>query len=316
MKMLKAKLYELEFNKRNAAAKVLEDSQVRRQLGQPDPQLRARPVAHQGSAHGGRDRQHHRRARRRSRRIHASQPEAGSMSDEDENHLIAERRAKLARSCASAAAPFPNDFRARRAGRAICGRATPATTQHSSRWRPSPVKVRVGGRMRAKRVMGKASFAKLEDMSGAIQVFLQHETLGRAYEDFKGWDVGDIIGAEGVAVPHQDRRAVGARASRLRLLTKSLRPLPDKWHGIADTETALPAALRRPDHERGEPPRVRDALADRALPARVPGRARLPRGRDADAAAHTRAARRRGRSRPTTMRSTWTCTCASRRSCT
>ena len=67
MKMLKAKLYELEFNKRNAAAKVLEDCEIRRELGQPDPKLRAGPVAHQGSAHRRRDRQHHGRARRRAR---------------------------------------------------------------------------------------------------------------------------------------------------------------------------------------------------------------------------------------------------------
>ena len=79
MKMLKAKLYELEVNKRNAAAKVLEDIEVGRELGQPDPLVRARPVAHQGSAHQRRGRQHHRRARRRSRSVSRSESEAGAV---------------------------------------------------------------------------------------------------------------------------------------------------------------------------------------------------------------------------------------------
>ena len=81
MKMLKAKLYELEFNKRNAAAKVLEDSKSDVSLGQPDPLVRARPVAHQGSAHRRRDRRHRQGARRPSRSIHGSITEGGTVSD-------------------------------------------------------------------------------------------------------------------------------------------------------------------------------------------------------------------------------------------
>ena len=65
-----------------------------------------------------------------------------------------------------------------------------------------------------KRVMGKASFAKIADRTGQIQLFLQQDALGAAYEAFKGWDVGDIVGAERRAVPHQDQRAVGARRIR------------------------------------------------------------------------------------------------------
>ena len=68
--------------------------------------------------------------------------------------------------------------------------------------------------MMFKRVMGKASFAKIADRTGQIQLFLQDEALGAAYEAFKGWDVGDILGADGRAVPDQDRRAVGARGRR------------------------------------------------------------------------------------------------------
>src|SRR6202166_879970 len=89
--------------------------------------------------------------------------------------------------------------------------------------------------MRAKRVMGKASFAILEDSSGAIQLFLQQQALGGVYDEFKGWDVGDVIGADG-ALFRTKTGELSVRVDRLVLLTKSLRPLPDKWHGITDTE--------------------------------------------------------------------------------
>ena len=153
------------------------------------------------------------------------------MSDNDENHLIAERRAKLAKLRERGGA-FPNDFRRNSlAGHLLSayGEKSPETLE------ATPVQVSVAGRMRAKRVMGKASFAKLEDSSGAIQVFLQRETLGEVYDDFKTWDVGDIVGAEGTLFKTRTGE-LSVRVDRLVLLTKSLRPLPDKWHGIADTE--------------------------------------------------------------------------------
>src|ERR1700716_3773476 len=149
----------------------------------------------------------------------------------DENHLIAERRAKLAK-LRERGNPFPNDFRrdalAADLLRAYGEKSTEALEA-------DPVRVRVAGRMRAKRVMGKASFAKLEDSSGAIQVFLQQQTLGEVYDEFKGWDVGDVIGADGTLFRTKTGE-LSVRALRLALLTKSLRPVPDKWHGIADTE--------------------------------------------------------------------------------
>jgi len=88
----------------------------------------------------------------------------------------------------------------------------------------------------AKRVMGKASFAKLADRSGRIQVFLQQAALGETYEAWKGWDVGDILGAEGPLFRTRTGE-LSVRATSMRLLAKSLRPLPDKWHGLSDTET-------------------------------------------------------------------------------
>ncbi len=87
-----------------------------------------------------------------------------------------------------------------------------------------------------KRVMGKASFAKIADRTGQIQLYLQHEALGSANEAFKGWDIGDVLGATGVLFRTKTGE-LSVRAESLRLLVKSLRPLPDKWHGLADTET-------------------------------------------------------------------------------
>src|ERR1700742_456677 len=116
------------------------------------------------------------------------------MSDNDENHLIAERRAKLARLRERGIA-FPNDFRRN----ALAGDLLTAYDgKPAEALDAAATRVSVAGRMRVKRVMGKASFAKLEDSSGSIQVFLQRETLGAVYDEFKSWDVGDIVGAEGV----------------------------------------------------------------------------------------------------------------------
>jgi lysyl-tRNA synthetase, class II len=152
------------------------------------------------------------------------------MSD-DENHLIAERRAKLAKIRERGVA-FPNDFRRNALAADLLtayGEKTPEALEAEA------VPVSIAGRMRVKRVMGKASFAKLEDSSGQMQIFLLRETLSAVYDDFKTWDVGDIVGAEGVLFKTKTGE-LSVRVERLVLLTKSLLPLPDKWHGIADTE--------------------------------------------------------------------------------
>jgi lysyl-tRNA synthetase class 2 len=149
----------------------------------------------------------------------------------DENHLIAERRAKL-RLLRERGNPFPNDFRRNALSNDLL---TAYGEKSTEALEADPVSVSVAGRMRAKRVMGKASFARLEDSSGAIQIFLQQQALGGVYDEFKGWDVGDLIGADGVLFRTKTGE-LSIRVDRLRLLTKSLRPLPDKWHGIADTE--------------------------------------------------------------------------------
>ncbi|GAC1454271.1 MAG: lysine--tRNA ligase [Steroidobacteraceae bacterium] len=150
----------------------------------------------------------------------------------DENRLIAERRAKLTELRARGVA-FPNDFRRD----ALAAQLHNAFGARPAEWFESnPTRVKVGGRMMFKRVMGKASFAKLADRTGQIQLFLQEEALGAAYDAFKGWDVGDILGASGVLFRTRTGE-LSVRVEALRLLVKSLRPLPDKWHGLADTET-------------------------------------------------------------------------------
>jgi len=155
------------------------------------------------------------------------------MSD-DENKLIAERRAKLdkLRTSSNAGVAFPNDFRRD----ALADQLLTAYGDRPPEWfDKNAIRVKVGGRMLAKRVMGKASFAKIADRTGQIQVFAQSEPLGASYDEFKGWDVGDVIGVEG-ALFKTKTGELSVRADKLRLLVKSLRPLPDKWHGLADQE--------------------------------------------------------------------------------
>jgi lysyl-tRNA synthetase class 2 len=154
------------------------------------------------------------------------------VSNEAENHLIAERRAKLA-ALRTQGVAFPNDFRRD----ALAADLLATYAERDAAWlEANPVRVRVGGRMMFKRVMGKASFAKLADRSGAIQLFLQEDALGAAYEAFKDFDVGDILGAAGPLFRTRTGE-LSVRVTGLELLVKSLRPLPDKWHGLADTET-------------------------------------------------------------------------------
>ncbi len=149
----------------------------------------------------------------------------------DENRLIAERRVKLA-AWREHGIAFPNGFRRD----ALAAQLLSTYEDRDAAWfGANPVRVHVGGRMMFKRVMGKASFDKIADRSGQIQLFLQSNTLGAAYEEFKGYDIGDILGAEGELFRTRTGE-LSVRVERLVLLTKSLRPLPDKWHGLADTE--------------------------------------------------------------------------------
>src|SRR5690606_947297 len=105
----------------------------------------------------------------------------------------------------------------------------------------APVHVSVAGRMMLKRVMGKASFATIQDGSlgpqgGRIQLYITRDALGEdLYEAFQHWDLGDFVGAEGTLFKTRTGE-LSIQVTQLRLLTKSLRPMPDKFHGIADQE--------------------------------------------------------------------------------
>ncbi len=150
----------------------------------------------------------------------------------DENQIIAERRAKLAALRARGPA-FPNDFRrTHEAGRLHTDYGHLSREELEAR----PISVAVAGRMMLKRLMGKVSFATVQDGSGRIQFFVAKDDAGEAaLEEFKRWDIGDLIAARGVLFKTQ-KGELSVRVNELRLLAKSLRPLPDKFHGLEDRE--------------------------------------------------------------------------------
>jgi lysyl-tRNA synthetase, class II len=156
-----------------------------------------------------------------------------TMSEQPENALIAERRRKL-EALREAGEAYTNDFRRNALAEELhlaFGEIEGETLEREG------VRVAVAGRMMAKRVMGKASFARLEDMSGAIQLFMQRDGLPEGvYAAFKGWDLGDLVGAEGTLFKTKTGE-LSVKVEAARLLSKCLRPLPEKYHGLADTET-------------------------------------------------------------------------------
>jgi lysyl-tRNA synthetase class 2 len=151
---------------------------------------------------------------------------------QDENQIIAERRDKLKKLREQGIA-FPNDFdRKDYAGR--LQEAHGNTTKEELE--AQNIEVALAGRMMLKRVMGKASFATVQDMSGRIQFYINDEGVGAdTHEAFKHWDMGDIIAARGTLFK-TNKGELSVRVSELRLLTKSLRPLPEKFHGLTDQE--------------------------------------------------------------------------------
>lgn len=150
----------------------------------------------------------------------------------DENKLIAQRRQKLAELRKRGNA-FPNLFRRNALAKVLHERYGALQNEQIE---AQKIPVTVAGRIMAKRVMGKASFVQLQDMSGRIQLYLQRDELpAGVYEEFKGWDLGDIVGAGGVLFKTKTGE-LSVKADSLSLLTKSLRPLPEKYHGLTDTE--------------------------------------------------------------------------------
>ncbi|MBL7087261.1 lysine--tRNA ligase [Acidovorax sp.] len=165
-----------------------------------------------------------------------------TLPPQDDNQLIAERREKLSALREAQAngggVAFPNNFKPGHKAAQLHLEYSAATNESLE---ATPVNVSVAGRMMLKRVMGKASFATIQDGSlgevgGRIQLYVTRDAVGEElYAAFKHWDLGDIVGAEGTLMKTKTGE-LSVKVTSLRLLTKSLRPLPDKFHGMADQE--------------------------------------------------------------------------------
>jgi lysyl-tRNA synthetase class 2 len=223
------------------------------------------------------------------------------------NPLIAERREKLA-ALRRAGVAFPNDFKPRHHAADLHHRHGQVPNEELE---PQAIAVTVAGRMMLKRVMGKACFATLQDGSGRIQLYVTQDAVGpEALAAFKHWDLGDIVGCEGTLFRTRTGE-LSIRATEVRLLTKSLRPLPDKFHGLADQEQKYRQ-------------RYVDLITDDASSRAARRSRRSARTWSSTASSRSRrrcctrspAARTRSPSSPTTTRSTRRCSCASRQSCT
>ncbi len=156
-----------------------------------------------------------------------------SENQQDEQEQITQRRTKLSALRENGVA-FPTDFRRN----VISGELLAEYGEHSKEaLEEEPVRVKVAGRMMTRRVMGKASFCHIQDMSGKLQLYVTRDTLPEGFynEQFKKWDIGDIVGAEGTLFKTKVGE-LSVRVDDIRLLTKALRPLPEKFHGVADQE--------------------------------------------------------------------------------
>ena len=154
----------------------------------------------------------------------------------DENHVIAERREKL--KALRAASPdgiaFPNDYRPEHTAQAL--HAAHGTKSKEEFEANDHIDVKVAGRIMLKRLMGKAAFATIQDASGRIQLYVTLNEIGEAaMEAFKRYDLGDILGAEGYLFRTKTGE-LSIHVKAIRLITKSIRPLPEKFHGLTDTE--------------------------------------------------------------------------------
>ncbi|HEX8012546.1 MAG TPA: lysine--tRNA ligase [Casimicrobiaceae bacterium] len=159
-------------------------------------------------------------------------PRDAQPPSDDENRIIAERRVKL-KALRERGPAYPNDFRRD----ALAGELHAAHDGKTNETlETAPIPVAVAGRMMLKRVMGRASFATLQDMSGRMQLYIASDAVGaEAHEAFKHWDLGDIVGARGTLFKTRTGE-LSVRVAELRLLAKALRPPPEKFHGLTDQE--------------------------------------------------------------------------------
>ncbi|MFT5559087.1 MAG: lysyl-tRNA synthetase class 2 [Glaciecola sp.] len=149
------------------------------------------------------------------------------------NDIMAQRLAKLDAMREKGQA-FPNDFRRENISDDLHTRYDDKTKEELEEL---AVEVSIAGRMMMRRIMGKASFATIQDMGGRIQLYVTRDKLPESFynTEFKKWDLGDIIGAKGVLFKTQTNE-LSIKVTEIRILTKALRPLPDKFHGLSDTE--------------------------------------------------------------------------------
>ncbi|MDH5190389.1 MAG: lysine--tRNA ligase [Gammaproteobacteria bacterium] len=153
---------------------------------------------------------------------------------QDEQEQIKQRREKLS-TLREEGIAFPTDFRRD----VVAGELHAEYGEKAAEdLEATPVRVKVAGRMMTRRVMGKASFCHIQDMSGKIQLYVTRDVLPEGYynQQFKKWDIGDILGAEGILFKTKTGE-LSVKVDNIRLLTKALRPLPEKFHGLADQET-------------------------------------------------------------------------------
>ena len=156
-----------------------------------------------------------------------------SEREQDEQEQIKQRRSKL-NTIRENGIAFPTDFRRNVISGELLAEYGEKTKEELE---GQPVRVKIAGRIMTRRIMGKASFCHIQDMSGKIQLYVTRDTLPEGFynEQFKKWDIGDIIGAEGTLFKTKVGE-LSVRVDDIRLLTKALRPLPEKFHGIAVQE--------------------------------------------------------------------------------
>ncbi|SHI57637.1 lysyl-tRNA synthetase, class II [Malonomonas rubra DSM 5091] len=153
---------------------------------------------------------------------------------EELNELLQQRRAKIDTFRESSLNPFANDFKVTHTTAQIVDMHA---ADDKEKLEECEQEYRIGGRVMARRDFGKAAFLQLQDVGGRLQVYVAKNQVGEeAFEQFKKFDIGDIIGVCGT--PFRTKTdELSLRASEIRLLTKSLLPLPEKWHGLTDVET-------------------------------------------------------------------------------
>src|SRR3989339_461534 len=154
------------------------------------------------------------------------------MNHNIEQEQVAQRRAKLSELRQKGQA-YPNDFKREHFAEDLHAHYDAVETESLAL---QAIHVNVAGRMMTRRVMGKVSFVTLQDMSGQIQLYIARDLLPEGwYQEFKAWDLGDILGAEGELFKTKTGE-LSVKVKKIKLLTKSLHPLPDKFHGLTDLE--------------------------------------------------------------------------------